>query len=405
MHSTRWRKRFLPGLRCWSRIRSRLLGHGSASWTDRSPPERTWSISHGNALTTQIVDDGTLVEVSDLAAYSVAALSEVGGSAAVTTQSALSITQAGGQSILENALLRVEINATGDITRIYDKQAVREVLSPDAVGNALLAFEDRPLNFDAWDIDIFYEDRTEKVEGVESITITERGPLRVALEIKRDVSAQQNSPDDLSVSRQQTDRLRDVDRLVRTAYAAQSRVPGDVLSPTATFEVQWGNVQRVTHRNTSWDWARFETCAHKWADLSEGNYGVALLNDCKYGYDIHDNVIRLSLLKSATSPDPQADQGEHRMTYSLLPHVGDWRTDVVPAAYDLNDPLILRRVTGGATDTANVSALTSLVSVSAPNVIIETVKYAEDGNGLDRPPVRESAEPGSLYSERRFCAG
>ena len=101
--------------------------------------------------------------------------------------------------------------------------------------------------------------------------------------------------------------------------------PVDVMSPAATFDVQWGNVERPTHRNTSWDWARFETCAHKWADLSEGNYGVALLNDCKYGYDIHDNVIRLTLLKSATNPDANADQGEHWMTYSLLPHEGDWR--------------------------------------------------------------------------------
>src|SRR5262249_30252000 len=113
--------------------------------------------------------------------------------------------------------------------------------------------------------------------------------------------------------------------------------PVNVLSPVATFDVQWGNVQRPTHRNTSWDWARFESCAHKWADLSECNYGVALLNDCKYGYDIHANVIRLSLLKSATSPDPTADQGEHVMIYSLLPHLGDWRAGVIPTAYDLND--------------------------------------------------------------------
>jgi alpha-mannosidase len=155
--------------------------------------------------------------------------------------------------------------------------------------------------------------------------------------------------------------------------------PVDVMSPMATFDVQWGNVQRPTHRNTSWDWARFETCAHKWADLSEGNYGVALLNDCKYGYDIHDNVIRLTLLKSATSPDPNADQGEHLMTYSLLPHTGDWRGEVVPAAYDLNNPLILRQVSGG---TSKVAALDSLVSVSESNVVIETVKQAEDGNGL-----------------------
>ncbi len=100
--------------------------------------------------------------------------------------------------------------------------------------------------------------------------------------------------------------------------------PVDVLSPQATYEIQWGNVQRPTHRNTSWDWARFETCAQKWVDLSEGDYGVSLLNDCKYGHDIQDNVMRLSLLRSPTMPDPEADQGEHRFAYSLLPHAGGW---------------------------------------------------------------------------------
>jgi len=280
---------------------------------------------------------------------------------------------------LENALLRVEINDAGDITRIYDKQVNREVLAPNTTGNALLAFEDRPMNFDAWDIDIFYEDRTDKVEGIESIAITEHGPLRVALEIHRKYRS--------SEIYQKIYLYRDSKRLDFNTWVdwhehhtlLKVAFPVNVMSPMATFDVQWGNVQRPTHRNTSWDWARFETCAHKWADLSEGNYGVALLNDCKYGYDIHDNVIRLTLLKSATSPDPNADQGEHLMTYSLLPHEGDWRQEVVPAAYDLNNPIILRQVTGGTSKTAS---LDSLVSVSAPNVVVETVKLAEDGNDL-----------------------
>ncbi len=98
--------------------------------------------------------------------------------------------------------------------------------------------------------------------------------------------------------------------------------PVDILSPVATYEIQWGNVQRPTHRNTSWDWARFETCAQKWVDLSEGDYGVSILNDCKYGHDILGNVIRISLLRAPTHPDPEADQGQHRFAYSILPHVG-----------------------------------------------------------------------------------
>ena len=151
-----------------------------------------------------------------------------------------------------------------------------------------------------------------------------------------------------------------------------------MLTPRATYDVQWGNIERPTHRNTSWDWARFEVPAHKWADLSEGHYGVSLLNDCKYGYDVHENVLRLSLLKSATSPDPNADQGEHRFTYSLLPHSGDWSTDTAQQAYDLNDPLIVAPVLAAG------SALPapSLGSVDASSLIVETVKWAEDGDGI-----------------------
>jgi len=332
----------------------------------------------GNALTTQSVKGGVLVEIADAAPYSLMGLRE-GQSAAQRTDGSLSTTSDKNMTVLENSLLRVELNNNGEITRLYDKQAKREVLLPDTTANVFQAFEDRPMNFDAWDIDIFYEDRTEAVSGVTSMTVTEHGPLRVAVEIQR---TYRSSTIHQTISLTRDSKRIDFDTwidwhehhiLLKVAF------PVNVMSPSATFDVQWGNVQRPTHTNTSWDMARFETCAHKWADLSEGNYGVALLNDCKYGYDIHGNVIRLTLLKSATSPDFNADQGEHLMTYSLLPHEGDWRAEVVPAAYDLNDPLILRRVTAAASPAA---ALGSLVSVSDPYVIIETVKRAEDGNGL-----------------------
>jgi alpha-mannosidase len=334
--------------------------------------------ANGVAVQIQSVQGGTLVEVPNLQPYSVTALAET-ASAQTPSGGLLSATQSGEQTILENSRLRVEFNAAGSITRLYDKTAEREVLPPGEHGNVLIAFEDRPLNFDAWDIDIFYEDRMEIVEQVDSLSITEQGSLRTALEIVRryrSSTIRQKVYLYLNSNRLDFDTWIDWHEhhiLLKVAF------PVDILSPTATFDVQWGNVERATHRNTSWEMARFETCAHKWADLSEGNYGVALLNDCKYGYDVLDNVMRLSLLKSATSPDPNADQGEHRMTYSILPHSGDWRTDVVPAAYDLNDPLILRRADGGAVKTF---APSSLVAVDVPNVIIETVKMAEDGNGL-----------------------
>ncbi|MCB0034466.1 MAG: hypothetical protein KDE51_10625, partial [Anaerolineales bacterium] len=150
-------------------------------------------------------------------------------------------------------------------------------------------------------------------------------------------------------------------------------------------EIQWGNVERPTHRNTSWDWARFETCAQKWVDVSEGDYGVSLLNDCKYGHDIQDQTpegcqIRLTLLRSPTYPDPEADQGEHQFSYSLLPHSGRWGTETIRQAYALNDPLRLYVAESPARTEPVISD--SLVAVDRPHVVIETVKRAEDGRGF-----------------------
>jgi alpha-mannosidase len=153
--------------------------------------------------------------------------------------------------------------------------------------------------------------------------------------------------------------------------------PAEVLTPAATYEIQWGNVQRPTHRNTSWDWARFETCAQKWVDLSEGDYGVSVLNDCKYGHDVRDNVMRISLLRGPTDPDPEADQGEHRFAYSLLPHAGGVGEATVAAGYALNDPLIV--IAGQRGGEVGVQ---SLVAADRPNIVIETVKRAEDANGV-----------------------
>ncbi len=324
---------------------------------------------------TQSVEGGTLVALSDLAPYSVIGLAQGGGSADDT---GLSISQDGDTIIMENAMIRLTVNGEGELSSIYDLEAEREVLSQDATGNQILAFEDRPMAFDAWDIDIYFEDRTEAVIDVQSLTIIEEGPVRVGIEVKRNYrSSSIIQRMYLSYNSKRVDFDTEIDWHESHIFL-KAAFPVDVLSPTATYEIQWGNVERPTHRNTSWDWAKFETAAQKWGDLSEGNYGVAILNDSKYGYETKHNEIRLSLLKSATSPDPIADQGRHVMTYSLLPHIGDWRGEVIPQAYDLNDPIILRSVDGGD----GSDNLESLVSIDAPNVMIETVKQAEDGNGI-----------------------
>jgi alpha-mannosidase len=152
--------------------------------------------------------------------------------------------------------------------------------------------------------------------------------------------------------------------------------PVAVHSPRATYEIQFGHVERTTHMNTSWDQARFEVCGHRWADLGEAGYGVALLNDCKYGYDIRGSVMRLSLLRAPTHPDPTADRGAHQFTYALMPHPGDFReAGVIAAAEDLN--ALLRIARGSAKLESR-----SLIEVDTPQVIVETVKRAEGSDAI-----------------------
>jgi alpha-mannosidase len=280
---------------------------------------------------------------------------------------------------LENETVRIELNAAGDIVRIYDKYNLREVLPEGAIANQLLAFEDRPMNWDAWDVDIFYQDRHWLAEPAESISVVEAGPLRATLEIKRRIL---NSSFTQRLSINYFSPQLDIETVIdwkERHILLKAAFPVNILAPTATYEIQWGNVERPTHYNTSWDWARFETCAQKWVDLSEGDYGVSLLNDSKYGHDIHGNVIRISLLRGPTMPDPNADLGEQRFTYSLLPHPGRWDETTIGAAYHLNDPLIVFDTGRRGSHSEGVP---SLIGVEQSNIVIETVKRAEDGNGL-----------------------
>ena len=329
--------------------------------------------------------DGELVDVGEIPPYSVIPLTEDRRPKTETPSPVI-----GHPSYLENAFLRVEFDKSGDITRIFDKTADREVLPPGAIANQFQAFEDIPLSWDAWDIDIFYDDKMWLAEPASSVKVVEAGPLRATLEIQRcilnsrytqRISLTHNSPR-LDFDTRIDWRERQI--LLKVAF------PVDVLAPTATYEIQWGNVERPTHRNTSWDWARFETCAQKWVDLSEGSYGVSLLNDCKYGHDIRDNIMRLTLLRGTTAPDPAADLGEHHFVYSLLPHAGGWNECTVAEAYALNDPVMVYReassVEGGEPNgTLHASRTTlheSLVTTNRPNIVIETIKQAEDGHGI-----------------------
>jgi len=331
----------------------------------------------GESIPIQTAESGLWADAGELPPYGVVALKKTIDDRPLTMDHDPS-----SMVKLENDFLFVELNKDGDITRIFDKTNNREVLIPNSIANQFQVFEDRPKSWDAWDVDIFYDDKMWLAEPASSIQMIEYGELRQTVEIKRKIQSSEyaqrislhhNSPRlDFDTSINWNDRH----TMLKVAF------PVDVLAPQATYEIQWGNVTRPTHRNTSWDWARFETCAHKWVDLSEGNYGVSLLNDCKYGHDIHSNVMRITLLRSSTMPDPMADFGEHQFKYSLYPHAGPWNEETQREAYLLNDPIIVYQPTLDNRPSTMVNHPLSMVSVSAPNVIIETIKQAEDGDGI-----------------------
>ena len=273
---------------------------------------------------------------------------------------------------LENAHLHIELDGRGLLSSVFDKSAGRQVLAPGARANLFQLHPDYPNFYDAWDIDRFTLDSWVDLLEVESIDVVESGPLRAGIRVTRRFGNSQltqvvrldaDSPFlefDTEVDWHETNRL------LKVAF------PVDVRSLRATYEIQYGHVERPTHANTSWDIARFEVCAHKWVDLSEPGYGVALLNDSKYGHDISGNVIRLSLLRAPTWPDPLADRGHHRFTYRLLPHAGDLRdAGVIDAGYDLNVPI---RAIPTSPHHGTLEPEASLLSVDAAHVVIEAVK-------------------------------
>ncbi len=288
-----------------------------------------------------------------------------------------------GPSLLENRWYRLELNAQGQITRLYDKEQGREVLAAGERANVFQLFEDKPNNFDAWDIDAFYAQKMWELDGLVERTVIEQGPLRGGLRLTWRYLDRTTITQTLYLyaDSRRIDFVTEVDwheqqTLLKVAF------PVAIHTTHATAEIQFGNIRRPTYRNTSWERAQFETCGHKWVDLSEGDYGVALLNDCKYGYDVLENVLRLTLLKGAIYPDPEADQGRHQFTYSLLPHAGDWFAgNVHRAAYELNYPLLHTAMPVGA-DNGVAPASISVATTDAPNVIIETVKRAEASDDL-----------------------
>lgn len=284
------------------------------------------------------------------------------------------------KELLCNKFFDIKLDENCNIVSIFDKTNCREVLKSGRKANVLQAFEDKPHNYDAWDINIYYQEKMWEINNVKSVEVVENGPVRSAVKITREF---------LSSTLEQTIYIyNDISRIdfatridwKEKQVLLKTSFPVDVHTNKATYEIQYGNVERPTHWNTSWDYARFEVCSHKWADLSEDSYGASLINDCKYGYDIKDSEMRLTLLKSATSPNEDADREIHEFVYSLYPHNGDWKeAGTIQEAYSLNCPMYAKVTEAHS---GNLPAELSFVSLDRDNVVVEVVKKAEDSEDI-----------------------
>lgn len=285
----------------------------------------------------------------------------------------------------------VKLDKDYNISSIYDKKNHREIIKKGMVANRIFALENYPNKYDAWELQRSANDKEYDVSSAYDVYTIVDGA-------KTGIHYKKNHLE--SEIEQVIWFYEDIDRIdfeTKINWCQQRQIlkvsfPVDINTDVATYEIQFGSTKRPTHYNTSWDQAKFEVCAHKYADISEGNYGVSLLNNCKYGHDIHNSDMRLTLLSSGWNPGNMGDyndQGIHQITYSIYPHSGSVENcDVVKHAYELNLPMTAVKCNGGG----NLESEYSLVNVNKENVIVEAIKEAEYG---DETIVR-------LYESKNF---
>lgn len=281
---------------------------------------------------------------------------------------------------LETDQFALKLDENGNICSLFCKGMSREMAEKGSPMNRLVALEDEPIGDDAWNINAYIDEKTWTIDNLEGFEVVENGPVRCVVRLSRrfmDSVIEQNIV--LYASLDRIDVKNRIDWKEKSILL-KADFPFSVNAPRATFDIQFGNVERSTTKNTSWDFAQFEVCAQRWADLSEEGFGLSILNDCKYGYDIKNGHVRLTLLKSAIYPNPEADKELHEFVYSIYPHAGTWKkAETVRQAAFLNCPAYVceQKAHGGKAE-----PVYSMISCSDDNVIIDTVKRAEDGDGM-----------------------
>ena len=314
------------------------------------------------------------------------------GAVVPSTAEPVHIDEDGDGWVLDNGRLRARVARDGTVTSLALADGGREALAAPA--NRFELYDDRPLRWDAWDVDPFHLETGRPCAGAHSARIARADPLRAELAFEHAIGRRSRLAQTvrLDAGAVRLEFHTEVDwrerhRMLKAAF------PLRVHAGHATYEMPFGHAERPTHYSTPGDLARYEVPGHRWADLSEHGFGVAVLNDSKYGHSAFEGTLRLSLLRAPTAPDPHADQGEHGFAYALMPHRGGWREgDVVAEARRFNQPLLWAR--GSA-------APRSFAAVEDPNLVLDTIKRAEDSDAL----VVRFYEAHGARGAARLCLG
>jgi alpha-mannosidase len=282
---------------------------------------------------------------------------------------------------LENNVIRVTVDQkTGCITSLYDKKANFETLAAGACGNQLLAYTDTPKVWDAWNINPQYEKSPVDLGPAKSVQVVESGPMRAVIRVTHATEHSTFSQDiTLYAGADYVDVVNDID-WHESHVMLKAAFPLAASSNFATYEIPYGTIERPTTRKNSWEDAKFEVPAIRWADLGNEHQGFSLINESKYGYDAKDNVLRLTLLRSPLAPDPTADRGKNVFSYALYPHGGDWKQALtMRRGYEYNYKLSAMQVEPHA---GTLPQEHSFLCVNLNTVVMTAVKKAEDSDGL-----------------------
>ncbi|KAF2085625.1 glycoside hydrolase family 38 protein [Saccharata proteae CBS 121410] len=290
---------------------------------------------------------------------------------------------------LKNSQFKIEVDG-GVITSLYDIAEKREIIPKGRKANQLVIFDDKPLYWQAWDVEVYHLESRQELQPSKTY-IEDHGPHVVSVVTETKISEKSWIKTTISLKAAVDDNSSIIEMDSEVEWRESMKFlkvefPVDIVNTEASYETQFGIVRRPTHYNTTWDMAKFEVCCHKWADLSEAGYGVSILNDSKYGFATCGNLMRLSLLRAPKAPDAHADMGRHHIRYAILPHAGPLNHATVRAGFNFNHPLklykeelMLNEITNRPRPVFPTHDLLKAIKLTgSPALILDTIKRGEE---------------------------